>query len=203
MSQPKVQFLFDFGSPNAFLAHQVLPEISARTGVPFEYVPALLGGIYKATGNQAPSQAFKDIPSKLAYESLEVERFIRRHGIIGFTDNPFFPVNTLMIMRGAVAARRQGVFEAYVDKIFDYMWREPRKLDDLDVLTQTLADAGLPVEALLTGAQDADVKQELIRNTEAAVEHGAFGSPSFLVDGQLWFGKDKLRDVEEAIVATS
>jgi 2-hydroxychromene-2-carboxylate isomerase len=187
-------FYFDFGSPNAFLAHRVIPEIEARIGRRFVYRPVLLGGLFKLTGNRSPVEAFADIPAKLAYDRLEMGRFIARHGIV-FRMNPFFPVNTLHLMRGAVAAERDGVFDEYVEAIFHFMWEEPRKLDDPEILRDTLVEAGLP-EALLARSQDAEVKARLIANTQDAFDHGAFGIPSFLVGTELYFGKDRLRDVE-------
>jgi 2-hydroxychromene-2-carboxylate isomerase len=187
-------FYFDFGSPNAFLAHRVIPEIEARIGRRFVYRPVLLGGLFKLTGNRSPVEAFADIPAKLAYDRLEMGRFIARHGIV-FRMNPFFPVNTLHLMRGAVAAERDGVFDEYVEAIFHFMWEEPRKLDDPEILRDTLVEAGLP-EALLARSQDAEVKAQLIANTQDAFDHGAFGIPSFLVGTELYFGKDRLRDVE-------
>jgi len=196
-----VIFYFDFGSPNAYLAHKVIPDIEKRTGSTFTYVPALLGGIFKATGNQSPAQAFAGIPSKLAYERRETERFVKRHGITAFAMNPHFPVNTLQIMRGAVAAQRAGVFEAYVEAVFQAMWVKGLKMDDPAVIKAALDDAGLPADRLIELIGDPGVKAKLIENTEAAVAHGVFGSPSFLVGKELFFGKDRLRDVEEAIAA--
>jgi len=196
-----VIFYFDFGSPNAYLAHKVIPGIEARTGVKFAYVPALLGGIFKATGNRSPAEAYAGIPLKLAYERRETERFVARHGITEYAHNPHFPVNTLLIMRGAVAAQRLGVFEAYVDAVYRAMWVDGLKMDDPAVVRATLDAAGLPGERLLELTQDAEVKAALIANTEDAVAHGVFGSPSFRVGDELFFGKDKLRDVEEEIAA--
>ena len=196
-----VIFYFDFGSPNAYLAHKVIPEIEARSGARFVYVPALLGGIFKATGNQSPAQAFAGIPSKLAYERKETQRFVRRHGITEFAMNPHFPVNTLQIMRGAVAAQQLGVFEAYVEAVYRAMWVQGLKMDDPAVIRQALEAAGLPAERLIALMGDADVKARLIANTEQAVAKGVFGSPSFLVGDELFFGKDRLRDVEEEVAA--
>ncbi|PZO91681.1 MAG: disulfide bond formation protein DsbA [Sphingomonas sanxanigenens] len=196
----KVEFLFDFGSPNAYLCHRVIPEIEARTGATFDYVPVLLGGIFRATGNQSPATAFGHIRNKPDYDDLEMKRFVARHGLAEFRMNPFFPVNTLALMRGAVAAQRIGVFDRYVDAMFDYMWADCRKMDDPAVLMAALAEAGLPARELGELAQDAGVKQQLIDNTTQAVERGAFGSPTFFVDGEIYFGKDRLREVEEAIL---
>jgi len=194
------EFLFDFGSPNAWLSHLVLPDIEARTGVKFSYQPVLLGGIFRATGNRSPAEAYANIRNKMAYERLEMERFIRRHGVTRFRFNPYFPVNTLQLMRGAVAAQREDVFGPYVEAVFSAMWEHPRKMDDPEVFRAALTDAGLPAERLLQRAADQDVKDELLANTNQAVERGVFGIPSFFVGDELYFGKDRLRDVEEEIL---
>jgi 2-hydroxychromene-2-carboxylate isomerase len=198
---PTVEHHFDFGSPNAYFAHLVIPEIEARTRVRFEYVPILLGGVFKLTHNKPPLQSLAGIKNKPDYERLETERFIRRHAITRYRFNPHFPVNTLALMRGAIAARDLGVFERYVGEVFRHMWAEPKKLDDPEVLRAALEESGFEAAKLLARAQDADVKQRLLESTEASVARGTFGAPTFFVDGEIYFGKDRLRDVEEAIRA--
>ena len=195
------EFLFDFASPNAYLAHKVIPQIEARTGAAFKYTPVLLGGIFKATGNQAPMIAFGNIRNKMDYEMLETRRFIARHGLDRFRMNPHFPVNTLAIMRGAVAAERIGVFAPYVAACFAAMWEEGLKMDDGAVIAARLDAAGLAGESILAATQEADVKAALIANTGRAVARGVFGLPAFFVGDDMWFGKDRLREVEEALVA--
>jgi len=197
----RVEFHFDFGSPNAYLAHLVIPAIERRTGVRFEYVPVLLGGVFKATGNVSPAVSLRGIKNKGEYAQLETRRFLAKHGITRYAMNPFFPVNTLQIMRGAIAAKRLGCFERYVDEVYRHMWAEPRKLDDPAVIRAALAESGLPADELLALASDPGVKQELIANTERSVARGTFGSPSFYVEDELFFGKDRLREVEEEIEA--
>ena len=192
-----VEFLFDYGSPNAYLVHRAIPHMKAR----FEYVPILLGGVFKATRNQSPMQAYGHIAAKRAYDALEIERFCRRFGIDKFAMNPHFPVNTLAIMRGAVAARRLGVAAAYDEAMFAGMWERGLKLDDPEVIAVTLSDAGLSSD-LFALAQDPGVKAELAANTDRAVQRGVFGSPSFFVGDALYFGKDRLREVEEAALDT-
>ena len=199
----KVEFLFDFGSPNAYLAHKVIPGIEARTGAKFDYVPVLLGGVFKATGNRSPMEALAGIPAKLAYEGRERDRFVARHGLTGFAGNPHFPVNTLGIMRGAVAAQTIGVFEPYVETVYAAMWEQGRKMDDPAVIGEVLAAAGLPAERLMALTQDQGVKDTLVANTQRAVERGVFGSPSFFVGDELYFGKDRLPDVEAEILAAA
>lgn len=198
---PKVEFLFDFGSPNAYLSHLVIPAIERRQGVKFEYLPVLLGGVFKMTNNRSPAESNAGIRNKPEYQRLETERFIKQHGITRFKPNPFFPVNTLAIMRGAVAAQKLGIFERYVDEVYRHMWAEPKKLDDPTVLHAALVESGLPADRLFELTQDQAVKDALLAETQRAVERGTFGSPTFFVDGDIYFGKDRLRDVEEAIAS--
>jgi len=202
MTKPAtIDFIYDFGSPNAFLARQVLPAIAARTGAAINLIPCLLGGIFKATNNRSPGEAFGEVKGKLAYEGLETRRFIARHGIEGFCMNPHFPVNTLTIMRGLIAARRMGVGDAYLETVERAMWRGGEKMDDPQVVARVLTAAGLDAPALLAATQDPDVKAELVANTEAAVARGVFGIPTFFVGEEMFFGKDRLGQVEEAVVA--
>jgi 2-hydroxychromene-2-carboxylate isomerase len=196
----KVEFQFDFGSPNAYLAELALAGIERRTGLKFEYVPVLLGGIYKATNNLSPAESLRGIRNKPEYQALETQRFIRRYNITKFRQNPFFPVNTLMLMRGAVAARFEGVFEPYFRAAYHHMWEEPKKMDDLEVFRSAFISSGIDIEKLIARAQQDDVKKRLIEVTNDAVSRGAFGSPTFFVGTEMFFGKDQLRDVEESIV---
>jgi 2-hydroxychromene-2-carboxylate isomerase len=200
---PTVQFHFDFGSPNAYMSHKVIPGIEQRTGARFDYVPVLLGGVFKMTGNQAPSTAFGHIKNKPDYDRLEMQRFVKRHGLTAFRMNPHFPVNTLQIMRGAVAAEVAGVLAVYVDAVFADMWERGQKMDDPEVLRARLDAAGLPTAELVRLSQTDEVKGTLLKNTEASVARGTFGSPTFFVGDEIFFGKDRLRDVEEEIVAAA
>jgi 2-hydroxychromene-2-carboxylate isomerase len=197
----KVEFHFDFGSPNAYLAELVLPEIEKRTGVKFDYVPVLLGGVYKATGNMSPFDSLRGIKNKPEYNALETQRFLRRHNITKFKSNPFFPVNTLTLMRSAVAAQLDGVFEPYFRTAYHHMWVEPKKMDDPQVFREAFVSSGIDIERLIARAQQVDVKKKLIENTNDAVARGSFGSPTFFVGSEIFFGKDSLRNVEEEIVA--
>jgi 2-hydroxychromene-2-carboxylate isomerase len=200
MADLKVQFLFDFGSPNSYLARLVTPEIEKRTGVTFEQIPILLGGIFKLTNNQSPAITLKDIKNKQEYMGIEMQRFIRRHSITSFRPNPFFPVNTLQLMRGAVAAQSEGLFEPYVECVYRAMWEGPKKMDDPNVFREMLLASGLPADRIMARLQDADVKDRLMELTANAVKRGAFGAPTFFVGDEMFFGKDQLRDVEESII---
>jgi 2-hydroxychromene-2-carboxylate isomerase len=195
------QFLLDFGSPNAFLSHEAIPAIEKRTGAKFEYVPILLGGIFKATNNRSPAETLAGIKNKREFHAVETDRFVKRFGVKPYIPNPFFPVNTLNLMRAAIAAQLEGVFEPYVEAAFHHMWVEPKKMDDLEVAAKALSASGLNGTKLLARAQDPEVKARLIANTQAAVERGAFGSPTFFVGTEMFFGKEQLREVEELISA--
>ena len=201
MASPlKVEFHFDFGSPNAYLAELALPAIEKRTGVKFDYVPVLLGGVYKATNNMSPAESLRGIKNKPEYQALETRRFIARHHITTFKTNPFFPVNTLMLMRGAVAAQFENMFEPYFRAAYHHMWEDPKKMDDLEVFRDAFILSGIDIDRLIARAQQDDVKKKLIDNTADAVARGSFGSPTFFVGKEMFFGKDQLRDVEESIV---
>lgn len=201
MSPTAPQFMFDFGSPNAFLSHEAIPAIEKRTGTKFEYVPILLGGIFKATNNRSPAETLAGIKNKREFLALETERFVRRFGVQPYISNRFFPVNTLNLMRAAIAARLEGVFEPYVEAAFHHMWVEPKKMDDPEVAAKALTASGLDGARLLARAQAPEVKAKLIANTQGAVERGAFGSPTFFVGEEMFFGKEQLREVEELISA--
>jgi 2-hydroxychromene-2-carboxylate isomerase len=194
---PAPQFLFDFGSPNAFLAHEAIPAIERRIGVKFDYVPILLGGLFKATNNRSPIEAFGGVKNKLAHHMVETRRFVARFGVRPYVMNPHFPVNTLNLMRAAIAAQDAGVFKKYVEAAFHHMWLEPKNMADLAVATEALTASGLDGANLLSRAQEPEIKARLVANTEDAVKRGAFGSPTFFVGDEMFFGKEQLRDVEE------
>lgn len=200
MSHPSVQFLFDFGSPNAYLCHKLLPALEERTGVTFEYVPVLLGGLFKLANNRSPMEAFAGIPNKQSYDRLEMKRFIEKYQMTQFKFNPFFPINTLQLMRGAVAAQKLGCFKPYVDVMYQAMWEQSRNMNDSNEVLLVLSNAGMEAGPLLEATQHADVKNTLVANTQSAFERGAFGSPTFFVGNEMFFGKDRLGQVEEEIV---
>lgn len=194
------EFFYDFGSPNAYLARKVTPQIEARTGVTFRIVPVLLGGIFKATGNQAPMMAFGNIRNKMPYEMLETRRFIAKHKLDAFQMNPHFPINTLTLMRIAAGAEIDGGLAHYMDVVERHMWELGTNMGDSETMRAALADAGLDAERLIARGQAQDAKDRLMANTNAAVERGAFGIPTFFVGDAMFFGKNTLRDVEEEIV---
>ena len=194
-----LELIFDFGSPNAYLCMKALPELLDRTGADLIITPCLLGGIFKATGNKAPMIQYADAPAKLAYENLEMRRFIAKYGLVKFRINPHFPVNTLTIMRGAIVADDEGVLDDYVDAVNRAMWEDGLKMDDPEVIATFLSANGFDGPALLARTQEPEIKAKLIANTEGAVARGAFGIPTFFVRDEMFFGKDRLAQVEEAL----
>lgn len=194
-----VDFIFDFASPNAYLADKILRDIAARTGATINYIPCLLGGIFKATGNQAPMVAFAPVKGKMAYEMLETRRFIARHGLSAFKMNAHFPVNTLILMRGAIAAQQDDRLGAYIDAGLAMMWEQGLKMDDEAVYVTAMNDAGFDGADLLARTQDPAVKAALAANTEAAVARSAFGIPTFYVGDEMFFGKERLSQLEEML----
>ena len=197
----KVDFLFDFGSPNAYLAHRVIPGIIERTGAVFDYQPVLLGGLFKLANNRAPMVAFGDIPKKMAYQRIEMDRYVRVNGLTKYRFNPHFPINTLNLMRGAVAAQALGQFETYIEAVFCAMWEDQQQVGDPEVLAQVLTKAGLDAQALLDLSQTPDIKAKLGDNTQAAYDRGAFGIPTFFVGDEIYFGKDQLLAIEAELRA--
>lgn len=197
----RVEFHFDFGSPNTYCCHRVIPEIEKRTGATFHYVPVLLGGVFKLTNNKSPMEWNKGVLNKSEYGQIEMRRFMEKHGLTKFRMNENFPVNTVMIMRGALVAEREGFYAEYIEAVYRSMWESSKKMDDPAVVMAELKAAGLDADLIAEGVQDPAIKQKLMDNTQASVDRGTFGSPTIYVGDEIFFGKDKLRDVEEEIVA--
>ena len=195
----RIEFHFDFGSPNAYLSHLVIPEIESRSGAQFIYVPVLLGGVFKLTNNVSPVIANQGIKNKADYQRLEMQRYMRAHAITAFKLNPYFPVNTLQIMRAAIVAEDEGYLKAYADAVFGHMWAEPKKMDDPEIIKTALDQSGFDGAHMLARTQEPAVKAKLVQNTENSVARGAFGSPTFFIGDEMFFGKDRLGEVEAAI----
>jgi 2-hydroxychromene-2-carboxylate isomerase len=198
---PTIEFLFDFASPNVYLAYRALPPILERTGARLDITPCLLGGIFKATNNQSPVVAFAPVKGKVEYEMLEVRRFATRNRIDKFRMNPHFPVNTLMLMRNLVGAQERGYEGKFLEMGLKGMWEDGLKLDDPGVLAAAIDAAGLDSVSLMALAQTEAVKQKLAHNTAKAVERGVFGLPAFFVGKEMFWGKERLGQVEEELQA--
>jgi 2-hydroxychromene-2-carboxylate isomerase len=182
------------------LCHRVIPEIEERTGEKFNHIPCLLGGIFKSTGNQSPFLSFANVKGKVAYELTEMNRFIAKHALTKFRQNPHFPVNTLLMMRAAVAAQMDGVHADYMDAGMQAMWEQGLKMDDPEVFVRAMNAADLDGQRLLARSQEPDVKQVLLDTTSVAVARGAFGIPTFFVGDEMFFGKERLSQIETEIV---
>ena len=198
----KIDFYFDFASPNAYLSHKVMQTIKEKYQVDLNYVPVLLGGIFKATNNKPPMEQFFGVMNKNEYQSIEMQRFIERHNIDSFQMNPYFPVISLQIIRGAVAADMDGYLEEYIDKVLVHMWEEPKKMDDPEVIKAAFEESGFDSEKLMAQIQDPIIKAKLISNTEQAVERRVFGIPTFFIDDEVYFGKDTIWMIEEILSET-
>lgn len=194
-----IDFVFDFASPNAYLAYQLLPSIAERNGAEITITPCLLGGIFKATGNQPPMLAFGGVQGKLEYEQREISRFVKKHDLQKYQFNTHFPVNTLILMRAAIVAGDEGRLAEYIDAGLVAMWENNKKMDDPEVFVAVMNDAGFDGANLFERTQDPSIKQRLMDNTAQAVSRGAFGVPTFFVGSEMFFGKDRLVQVEEEL----
>ncbi|PZN99852.1 MAG: disulfide bond formation protein DsbA [Alphaproteobacteria bacterium] len=201
MNTRTIDFIFDFASPNAYFSHHALKGVAGRTGATVNLIPCLLGGIFKATGNQAPFVAFGGIKGKMDYEMLEIRRFIARHELTRFRMNPHFPINSLTAMRGLCALERGPDFDTYVEAVLAGFWERGLAMGDAGVLASVLTEAGLDAEAILEQAQTDPVKAILAANTEAAVARGTFGVPAFFVGDEMVFGKERLGQVEDMVAS--
>lgn len=195
---PTLDFYFDYGSPNAYIAHRRLPGILARTGAGLRCKIMLLGGVFQLTGNSSPAAN----KAKAGYIRRDMSRFIAKY-CIPFRMNPHFPVNTLKLMRGAVVAEQEGFLDRYSDIVFDAMWRDGLKMDEEAVIASALRQHGLDAERLLARIGEDEVKARLKSYTEAAAARGVFGAPTFFVGDEMFFGQDRLDFVEEALLGRS
>ena len=195
MMSKTIDFIFDFGSPNAYFSHQVLPKLAAEKGASINYIPCLLGGIFKLTNNQAPMVAFANVKGKVAYSMIEIQRFIKKHGLTKFQMNPHFPVNTLLLVRGAIAADNDGRLSDYIEVGLKAMWEDGHNMSDPEVFAKVFTEGGFNGAKILAATQDQAIKDKLMANTAKAVERGAFGIPTFYVGDEMFFGKDRIDQV--------
>ena len=199
LQKPKLDFYYDFGSPNAYFAWKALQGVSERTGLEVVMHPVLIGGIFKSTGNQPPWQAFGNVPNKMKYMQLEIQRFIKDHNLTAFKFNSAFPVNTLLAMRGAIASQKAGLHDAYYPAVFKAIWEEDKNISQPDILADVLTQAGLDGTALIEATESPEVKQGLMDATQACVDRGAFGLPTFFLGDDIYFGKDRVGHIEQAV----
>jgi 2-hydroxychromene-2-carboxylate isomerase len=196
MSNKRVEFFFDVGSPASYLAWTQLPALCTAAGAELAYRPMLLGGVFQATGNASPAA----VPAKGGYTNVDLGRFAKRYGV-PLVINPHFPIITLLLMRGAtgVQMRMPERLQDYLRGVFHAMWVEPQNLNEPALTAKALTDAGFEPARILGLANDAEVKAQLRANTEEAVSRGCFGAPTMYVGGQMFFGQDRLDFVREAL----
>ena len=196
-----VEYYYDLASPNCYMANKALADILNRTDAQVRYIPVLLGGIFKATNNQAPWITYAPVESKMKFQSLMLHRFVKKHNLNDYQMNPNFPINTILIQRGMVAASLDSETELvqYIEAGQKLMWEQGAKMDDPEVFVRGFTEHGLDGQRLLNRTQDQDVKDALRSNTEQAVSRGVFGAPTFFVGDEMFFGKDQLPDVEDEI----
>lgn len=199
----KVEFLFDFASPNGYLSHHVLREVAERQRVELVLTPVLLGGLFKLTNNQAPMLAFGEVKGKLEYDMLETQRFIDAHGLNKFVFNPHFPINTITLMRGFIAAQEMGVVDQYVEANLAAMWEQGLNMGDPEVAAGVWQSAGLDAAGLAEAVQTPPVKAALLQNTQQAADRGAFGVPTFFVGDEMFFGKERIIQIEQMLRSKS
>lgn len=194
-----LEFYYDFGSPNAYFAWKALQDVRKRTGLNVIMHPVLIGGIFKITNNQPPWQAFANVPNKMKYMQLEIQRFIKDYKLTEFKFNSAFPVNTLLAMRGAIAAKEAGHHETYYPAVFKAIWEADKDISQPEVLAAILIEAGLDGDAIIEATKMPKVKKGLMDATQACVDRGAFGLPTFFLADEMYFGKDRILQIEQAI----
>ena len=192
-----IKFIFDIASPNGYLCHKVIPDYEKKYAVKFDYEICLLGGIHKLSNNQPPMIANMDIPNKFNYFDVEIRRFVELHKLTKFCLNPHFPINTLTMQRGALVAQDEGFLIEYIDCIAAGMWEDKKNMGDTEILIDHLNKSGLDGKKILERTSDPKVKQKLIKNTEDAVNAGAFGVPTFYLHNQIFWGKEALREMPD------
>ena len=194
-----VDFIFDVASPNTYFAHKLVPDFEKRTGVKFNYIPCLLGGIHKLSNNQPPFIAYADCKNKSDYQMIEVERFVKQHQLSKYKFNSHFPPVTIQVQRGAIAAQELGIFNEYFECVIAAMWENDKNISDLEILQGILKENNFDVASIMNIITSQECKDKLIANTDNAVSRGAFGAPTFFFEDQIFFGKDHLYQLEEYI----
>ena len=194
-----VDFIFDVASPNTYFAHKLMPDFEKRTGVKFNYIPCLLGGIHKLSNNQPPFIAYADCKNKSDYQMIEVERFVKQHQLSKYKFNSHFPPVTIQVQRGAIAAQELGIFNEYFECVIAAMWENDKNISDIDILQGILKENNFDVASIMNIVTSQECKDKLIANTDNAVSRGAFGAPTFFFEDQIFFGKDHLYQLEEYI----
>jgi 2-hydroxychromene-2-carboxylate isomerase len=192
-----IEYIFDFAAPNGYLAWYPLKDVAARTGASLTVTPVFLGGMHKLTGNSPPMMRDADVKGKVPYAALEFQRFLDRHDMTRFRMHPALPFNSILLQRVLVAASGEEERQGLVEALLPAVWERNIDCGDVEAVGQELDNAGFDARRLLAATQDAEIKAKLAENTERAVQRGAFGIPTFFVDQEMWFGKERLGQLEE------
>jgi 2-hydroxychromene-2-carboxylate isomerase len=193
-----IELIFDFVSPNAYLVWQPLRALAARQGAQIKITPAFLGGMHKLTGNAPPFIRDAEVKGKNAYASLEMRRFIAKHDLHRFKMNPQFPFNSVTLLRMLVSLEGDDQIR-FIDAMTPAIWEQGLDVSDAAAVAAVLSKAGFDAQSLAEKAQDPAIKQALIDNTEKAVERGTFGIPTFFIGTEIFFGKERLGQIEEML----
>ena len=194
------EFYYDFGSPNSFLAHCVIDKIEKKTGYKALYKPVLLGGIFRLTNNQPPLIAFKNVKNKILYIKKEINRFVKNHKI-KYRMNDNFPLRTVEMMRASVFLENSSHYKEFINTIFFHIWTEPKKMDDYETFKKIIRKSKLPEKEIIDAIKTDNIKNKLKEYTDRAVEKGIFGLPSFVIDKELFFGKNSIYDLEKYLIS--
>ena len=197
--EKRVQLIFDFVSPNAYMIWWPLRDLIRRTGAGLDVFPVFLGGMHKLTGNAPPMIRDAEVKGKNEYAMLEMRRFIAKHQLDKYRMNPGFPFNSITLMRMLYAADQDGRAVQFVEAMLPKIWEQELDVANPDALAAAVSDAGFDVKDLFERSQSDEVKQGLIDNTSAAVERGAFGIPTIYIGDEMFFGKERLEQIEEEL----
>lgn len=199
MMSKRVELVFDFVSPNAYLVWWPLRELVDRYEAELDVVPVFLGGMHKLTGNAPPMIRDAEVKGKNAYAMLEMNRFIAKHGLGKYRMHPQFPFNSILLQRMLYAACEDGRGVQFVESLLHAIWEEGLDISNPDAVGAAVTAAGFDAGDLFARAQSDAVKQGLAANTDAVVARGAFGIPTMWVGDEMFFGKERLGQIEELL----
>ena len=193
-----IELIFDFVSPNAYLVWRPLCALAARQDAQIKITPAFLGGMHRLTRNAPPFIRDAEVKGKNAYASLEMQRFIARHGLHRFKMNPKFPFNSVNLLRMLVSLHGDDQID-FIEALMSPIWEEGLDVTDAAAVAAVLTVAGFDAQSLAAKAQEPAIKQALFDATENAVGRGAFGIPTFFIGTEMFFGKERLGQIEEML----
>jgi 2-hydroxychromene-2-carboxylate isomerase len=199
MNSRTVELIFDFVSPNAYMTWWPLRDLVRETGAELNVVPVFLGGMHRLTGNAPPMVRDAEVKGKNEYAMLEMQRFLKKHGLSKFQMNPGFPFNSITLQRMLLAADQDGRGVQFVEGMLPAIWEQGLDVSNPEAVAAAVDAAGFDAADLYNRAQSDEIKQGLIDNTQAAVERGAFGIPTIYIGDEMFFGKERLGQIKEEL----